>query len=200
MLSREKYVNHIDPNGNDGDRRDRPFLGRWHLEDPDALREATGWAHANTRRIDRVGQAIVAELIHAGRSRHTSYSRRKDWYAGATRYYLPREFGYRTMIEAVGRSHRPFRPYRPRQKEAERHSSTISANRHESRLPKPSKGEREIDGGRQSTATEDSMRTAGTADPAGRKRTSGRFPGKRLDQGRRRKCLHDRGGARERPR
>ena len=84
------------------DRRDLPFIGRWQLEDAEALRDFIDWPHATTRRLDRVEQAMIAEALHVGRSRWTSYSRRKDWYASAARQYLPRDFGYRPVIEAIG--------------------------------------------------------------------------------------------------
>ena len=79
--------------------------GRWQLIDPQALRGAVDWPRANTKRVDRVEEAFVAEALHVGRSGRswTSYSRRRDWYASAARYYLPRVFGYRLIIDAIGR-------------------------------------------------------------------------------------------------
>jgi hypothetical protein len=85
------------------DRRDLPFLGRWQIEHPEALRELMQWPHARTPRRDRVEAAVIAEALHAGRG-WVSYSRRKNWYAKASRY-LPPELGYGVVIAAVDRLH-----------------------------------------------------------------------------------------------
>jgi plasmid maintenance system antidote protein VapI len=85
------------------DRRDLPFIGRWRLEDSETLRDLVDWPHATTRRLDHVEEAMIAEAMHVGRSDWISYSRRKDWYASADRRYLPRDFGYRPVIAAIGR-------------------------------------------------------------------------------------------------
>jgi hypothetical protein len=84
------------------DRRDLPFLGVLKLKDPEAFRELIDWPHANTRKLDRVEEALIAQAIHAGQ-RWTSYSRRRGWYTSPARRYLPRDFGYRPMVDAVGR-------------------------------------------------------------------------------------------------
>ena len=59
------------------DRRDLPFVGVLQLKDPEAFREAIDWPHANTRKLDRVEEALIAQAIHAD-LRWTSYSRRRD--------------------------------------------------------------------------------------------------------------------------
>jgi hypothetical protein len=87
----------------DQERHDRFFNGRWELEDPEVLRDLADWPHAKTRHLNDVEQAIIAEAMHIGRHRWTSYSRSKEWYTDEARKYLPRKFGYRSMVNAVDR-------------------------------------------------------------------------------------------------
>jgi hypothetical protein len=46
---------------------------------------------------------MIAEAIRVGFPGWISYSRNKNWYSSAARQYLPRDFGYASVIEAVGR-------------------------------------------------------------------------------------------------